>query len=279
MRHRRLTAALVLAAPLAFAPPLRRPAAREKAMRALEAEKALEETQDTAERPPSLHIFWDLENKIPERLEDTMACLLQCFPGHQLKSVRLYTSFKSLGFMPSLMNFLTDVKGNKSFPQLFPNGARFPLLNAAPLAALDAQLVVVPARWQAADFWLVRETARMVAPWKWKTQAEPDLVCLVSDDSDFRQIVLEIQRSGLRCAVLCGENSWTLRKRADLWLNWSNVSFGRKDCGEGDEDRGTEGIALGAPEALPMESSATCAERAEQLGLKGCNVLRGRETC
>lgn len=42
MRHRRLTAALVLAAPLAFAPPLRRPA-REKAMRALEAEKALEE--------------------------------------------------------------------------------------------------------------------------------------------------------------------------------------------------------------------------------------------
>ena len=38
----------------------------------------------------------------------------------------------------------------------------------------------------------------------------------------------------------------------ELRLNWSNVSFGRKDCGEGDEDRGTEGIALGAPEALPM---------------------------
>ena len=51
--------------------------------------------------------------------------------------------------------------------------------------------------------------------------ASQGTVCLVSDDSDFAKVILDIHHSGWKVAVVSSPNSWTLRRRSDYWMDWT----------------------------------------------------------
>eukprot|EP00435_Cladocopium_sp_Y103_P075491 s223_g58.t1 len=228
-------------------------AQRLRRRRAFEAVEALELAEGSTTAPGAEpvqpgHVFWDLDNKRPERAEEldaAMALLPSFFPEHRLESVRLYASYATLRHAdcrPLLESLLGD--GTKDFledfPRRFPQGALFPLQGAV---ELRGTLLVAPARPQAADFWLVRDAAQLVAP---RLQARAvGTVCIVSDDSDFRQVILDIHHSGWRCAVLCQAQSWTLRKRADRWFDWNH--FIKEAASQTDAPR----WRIGRPKALP----------------------------
>ena len=64
---------------------------------------------------------------------------------------------------------------------------------------------------------LVRDTAKALAPMKTSQTSQTGMLCLISDDSDFRQILLDVHHSGWSRSVCCNEGSFVLRKRADRW--------------------------------------------------------------
>eukprot|EP00434_Breviolum_minutum_P026552 symbB.v1.2.023472.t1/scaffold2148.1/size153101/10 len=214
-------------------PPNRRSARRQRAERARRALEALEldgkgdgtTISSTSEEKPPLHVFWDFDNKRPENLDTTIHALPSLFPDHDVQRVRLYASYRTLVHqdMHQLMESMFGCEAFddflQAFPERFPHGAKF----AVTSTIAEVTLIVVPARPQAADHWLVRDTAKMVAPLMAKAKvAHPGTICLISDDSDFRQVILDIHHSGWRCAVLSQEQSWTLRNRADRWFDWND---------------------------------------------------------
>ncbi|CAJ1335127.1 unnamed protein product, partial [Effrenium voratum] len=107
---------------------------------------------------------------------------------------------------------------------------------------------------------------RAVAPIS--EQQPKGMVCIISDDSDFRQAMKEIRQSGWQVAVLCHSESWTLRKRADLWLDWAAFCAAAKSASAGPAAKSSSlSAAFGAPEALRRMDLAAHAAATRNLRL------------
>ncbi|CAJ1414303.1 unnamed protein product [Effrenium voratum] len=209
-----------------------------------------------------LLVFWDFDNKVPQtQLETAVGSLQNLFPDRQL-TLHMYASYKTLCFNNFALlrsGQCIDVRASlEDFSERFPHGARLPL-------ASNCSLLVAPGLPQAADCWLVRDAMRAVAPIS--EQQPKGMVCIISDDSDFRQAMKEIRQSGWQVAVLCHSQSWTLRKRADLWLDWAAFCAAAKSASADPAKSSSLSAAFGAPEALRRMDLAAHAAATRNLRL------------
>eukprot|EP00270_Netrium_digitus_P007846 TRINITY_DN2306_c0_g1_i1.p1 TRINITY_DN2306_c0_g1~~TRINITY_DN2306_c0_g1_i1.p1 ORF type:complete len:465 (-),score=105.78 TRINITY_DN2306_c0_g1_i1:118-1512(-) len=74
---------------------------------------------------------------------------------------------------------------------------------------------------QAADIALKRDLHRAIG------SNQVDAVCLISDDGGFASSILQAKRCGLSAVVIGSTPNPWLKKYADLWYSWEDVSTGR----------------------------------------------------
>ncbi|CAE7227673.1 unnamed protein product [Symbiodinium sp. CCMP2592] len=190
--------------------------------------------EEQEELPEPIFVFWDLDNKkLPPdvSLATAVVALQERFLRACPQAVHLYASYKTVKFLgrhdydilqsalasawsQDLQDFL------EAFTEKAPHGVRLKLVQDGAEVQRPASVTITPAQPQAADCLLVRDLLRLVAPISAETSC--GTVCIISDDSDFAKVILDVHHSGWKVAVASQPNSWTLRRRSDFWMDWTD---------------------------------------------------------
>ncbi|CAE7688346.1 unnamed protein product, partial [Symbiodinium pilosum] len=194
-----------------------------------------EEPAVVQDLPQPILVFWDLDNKLLPRYVSLASAVttLEDFLHARPQVVQLYASYKSVRIREEQDYHLLEsalagawsqnLKDSmKSFPELFPYGARIQLSQEAAEVPSSASVTITPMQSQAADCLLTRDLLRMVVPTS--SDASCGTVCIISDDSDFGKVILNAHQCGWKVAVASRPNSWTLRSRSDVWIDWAELA-------------------------------------------------------
>ncbi|CAE7890820.1 unnamed protein product [Symbiodinium sp. KB8] len=192
------------------------------------------EEEEEEDLPGPIFVFWDLDNKkLPPdvSLATAVAALQERFLRTGPQAVHLYASYKTVKFLGRhdydiLQSALASAWSQdlreflEAFTEKAPHGVRMKLVHDGAEEQSPASVTITPAEPQAADCLLVRDLLRLVAPISAETSC--GTVCIISDDSDFAKVILDVHHSGWKVAVASQPNSWTLRRRSDFWMDWTD---------------------------------------------------------